>query len=170
MKRLIALAAIAWCFGAQSSAQFVEDALRFSTPGLAVGARSLGMGGAYTGVANDYSALFWNPAGLTQLQHGEFSFGLSHLNYLDGSTFVTNAQSLASNATKLNTLGIAYPAPVRRGSLVLAFGYQRQSDFTTGLSFKGFNPNSSIIQAWAPHGQPYPPDVTLAEDLKLAVA
>jgi len=170
MKRAIGVVAIVCCLSLQSFAQFVDDALRFSTPGLGVGARAMGMGGAYTGVASDYSALFWNPAGLTQLQYGEFSFGLSHTGYLDASTFLSNTQSLGSNAIKLNSLGIAYPVPVRRGSLVLAFGYHRQSDFTTGVSFKGFNPNGSIVQAWAPNGQPYPSDVTLAEDLKLAVA
>ena len=152
MKRLIGLlAALCW-ISFQSSAQFVDDALRFATPGVAVGARSLGMGGAYTGVANDYSALFWNPAGLAQMEYGEFSFGLSDLNYLDGSTFFSEGQSYSSNALKLNTLGLAYPVPVRRGSLVLAFGYNRQSDFTTGMSFSGYNPSGSIIQSWAPNG------------------
>ncbi len=170
MKRFIVLMTIVCSIGTPAFGQFIEDALRFSTPGLGVGARALGMGGAYVGVANDYSALYWNPAGLSQLQYGEFSFGLSHLNYRDGSTFLSGAQSLTSNATKLNSLGIAYPVPVRRGSLVLAFGYQRQSDFTTGVSFKGYNPGGSIIQSWAPNGTPYPDDVTLAEDLKLAIA
>ena len=168
MKRVFDILAIVCCVTAPSFGQFVDDALRFSTPGLGVGARAIGMGGAYTGVANDYSALYWNPAGLTQLQYGEFSLGLSHTNYLDGSTVISNTQSLASNATKLNTLGIASPVPVRRGALVLAFGYQRQSDFTTGVSFNTFNPNSSIIQSWAPNGRPLTPDVTLAEELALA--
>lgn len=176
MRRFLGAVVIVCCLNAQASAQFVDDALRYSTTGLGVGARALGMGGAYTGVANDYSALFWNPAGLAQMEYGEFSFGLSHTNYLDGSNFLTtNSSSLASNATKLNALGIVYPVPVRRGSLVLAFGYQRQADFTTGVSFSGFNPNSSIIQTpdpqtWAPNGATYPSDLTnnLAYQLYLA--
>jgi hypothetical protein len=35
------------------------------------GARALGMGNAFTGVANDASALYWNPAGLLSLQYKE---------------------------------------------------------------------------------------------------
>jgi hypothetical protein len=35
------------------------------------GARALGMGGAFTAVADDPSATFWNPAGLTGLQSSE---------------------------------------------------------------------------------------------------
>jgi hypothetical protein len=68
-------------------AQFKEDALRLGIQGFGVGARALGMGNAYTGVASDYSAVFWNPAGLAQAQYGEFSFGLSYLSNNDNSTF-----------------------------------------------------------------------------------
>jgi len=39
------------------------------------GARAAGMGGAFVGLANDYSAIFWNPAGLAQMTKA--SFGLS---------------------------------------------------------------------------------------------
>ena len=31
------------------------------------GARAMGMGGAYVSVANDPSAMYWNPAGLTKV-------------------------------------------------------------------------------------------------------
>lgn len=152
------------------ASQFPEDALRFATPGFGVGARSLGMGNAYTAVANDFSALYWNPAGLGQMEHGEFSVGLSHLNYKNNSEFFGVREPFSNNATTLNSLGLVYPVATRQGSLVFAFGFARQSNFTTGVSFSGFNPNSSIIQAWAPDGQLYPPDVTIAEDLALAFA
>ena len=33
-----------------------------------LGSRAMSMGGAYVGLANDYSAVYWNPAGLTQIQ------------------------------------------------------------------------------------------------------
>ncbi|MCP2604911.1 outer membrane protein transport protein [Candidatus Aminicenantes bacterium AH-873-B07] len=32
-----------------------------------IGSRALSMGGAYIGLADDFSAIFWNPAGLTQI-------------------------------------------------------------------------------------------------------
>jgi hypothetical protein len=35
---------------------------------IPVGARPLGMGGAYTAVANDINSPFWNPAGVTELR------------------------------------------------------------------------------------------------------
>jgi long-subunit fatty acid transport protein len=165
---IIALATL--FVGSQSFAQYPEDALRFATPGFGIGARSLGMGNAYTGVASDYSALYWNPAGLAQMHLGEFSAGLSVLNFQNNSTFFGAQQSYSNNSTHLNAFGVVLPVPVRRGNLVFAFGYDRNSEFTTGLSFSGFNPNSSIIQTYAQDGTAPPGDLSgnLAYQLFLA--
>ena len=52
---------------------------------IEVGARGLGMGGCFGALANDASALYWNPAGIAQLNQMELSFthtewivGISH--------------------------------------------------------------------------------------------
>ncbi len=135
--------------GTVGLAQSSVDALRFSTPGLGVGARALSMGGAYTGVASDYSALFWNPAGLAQLEHGEFSFGLSHLNFKDQSSYFNLSKSQSNNSTALNSLGLVFPVPVTRGSLVFAFGYNRESNFTTGVALERMNIADGVAQDFA---------------------
>jgi len=43
------------------------------------GVRSLGMGGAFTSVADDCSAFFWNPAGLAQLDHMQIGLMRAYL-------------------------------------------------------------------------------------------
>ena len=43
---------------------------------IGVGARGVAMGESFVASANDVSALYWNPAGLAQAVHGEFSVGL----------------------------------------------------------------------------------------------
>ncbi len=151
-------------------AQFPEDALRYSSLGIGVGARSLGLGTAYTGISNDYSAIYWNPAGLAQLQNSEFSLGLTHLSFNDKSTFFQNDKSFSTSSTKLNNFGVAYPFPTVRGSLVFAAGYNRINDYAGALSFAGFNPISSIIQYYAPDGLPTEknPAGNLAWELYLA--
>jgi long-subunit fatty acid transport protein len=83
-KRLLTIITLSLGLG-QAFAQFPEDALRLSTPGFGVGARAMGMGNAYTGVASDFSAIYFNPAGLAQLTRGEFSMGMSYLNAQDDS-------------------------------------------------------------------------------------
>ena len=40
---------------------------------LGYGVKALGMGSAFTAIANDGSALLWNPAGLSQLKQMEIS-------------------------------------------------------------------------------------------------
>src|ERR1041385_3310439 len=150
MKKIVTTTLFLLFLSTCGHAQFVEDALRYSSLGLGIGARSIGMGTAYTGIADDFSAVYWNPAGLGQLHLNEVSLGLSHLSYGNNSTFLGAQQSFTNSATNLNSLGLVYSAPTERGSFVIALGYNRQSDFTTGLSFEGFNPRSSIVQTWAP--------------------
>jgi long-subunit fatty acid transport protein len=153
-----------------SQAQYPEDALRLGTTGTGVGARALGMGGAYTGVASDFSAIYWNPAGLAQLQYSEFSAGISYLGTKDNSTFFGSSENYSNSGTALNSFGIVNKVPTARGSLVLAFGFHRQANFTSGMSFTGFNPNSSIIQTYARNGAQYPSDISnnIAYQLYLA--
>ncbi|MBI4534791.1 MAG: outer membrane protein transport protein [Ignavibacteriae bacterium] len=92
------------------------------------------------------------------------------MNNKDQSTFFGGLQSYTNNATSLNSLGFVYPVPVRRGSLVLALGFTRNNNFTSGLSFDGFNLGSSIIQTYARDGALYPSDLSgnLAYQLYLA--
>lgn len=44
-----------------------------------VGARATALGGAYRGVANDWSAMYWNPAGLTKVQGMHFGFSTERI-------------------------------------------------------------------------------------------
>ena len=48
--------------------------LNGSDIGLGIGARAIGMGGAFTAVADDASTIFWNPAGLAQIPDNQIFF------------------------------------------------------------------------------------------------
>jgi tetratricopeptide (TPR) repeat protein len=48
---------------------------------MGVGERAMALGGAYVGLANDISALFWNPAGLSQLAQHEVIINASLLRH-----------------------------------------------------------------------------------------
>jgi long-subunit fatty acid transport protein len=140
---LIVSAAFLWNLG---FSQTEVDAYRLSYLGLGYGARSLGMGTAYAAVANDFSAVYWNPAGLGQIQINEISLGLSHMSLDNTSTLFGTKESFSNSGTKFNTFGLVYPFPVTRGSLVFAIGYGRENDFTGALGFHGFNFQSSTIK------------------------
>lgn len=70
-RTLALLATLVIIIGSSAEAQLVVS----DTQGLATvpgtGARALGMGGAYTAVADDVTAAVWNPAGLALLDRPE---------------------------------------------------------------------------------------------------
>jgi long-subunit fatty acid transport protein len=156
----VAVLMVAGVLASTGWAQVPEDALRLSLSNMPVGARAMGMGNAYTGIANDFSAIYWNPAGLGQMEKGEFSFGMGYQKVNNTSTFFGEETPYSVSATTVNTAGLVMPVPVRRGSLVLAFGFNRGANFANPLSFGGFNPSSSFIQTSAPDGLQYPSDLS----------
>ena len=79
-----------------SAASFLE---------IGVGARAVAMGGAYASVANDASALYWNPAGIAWVNG--FQAELMHTEWLAG--------------TKFDYVGLVAPIPFLRSSFGVSF-------------------------------------------------
>jgi hypothetical protein len=69
-----------------------------------VGSRALAMGNAYTSVANDASALYWNPAGLPQIKRAELLGMYSVLSFDRLQMFV----SFANNFSDVIALGVGW--------------------------------------------------------------
>ncbi len=89
MKRALLTAAVltaacagAWAspFSSSNRGTTAADFLNF-----AVGARAAGLGGAYSSVADDATALYWNPAALTRIEH--HSAAVMHASFLDSSFY-----------------------------------------------------------------------------------
>ena len=126
-----------------------EDIFRNGTE-FGIGARAIGLGGAYVAVGDDYSASYWNPAALALIRRFEVSGGMTHLIRENGASFggqVTNDQF---SITRLKALGFAYPVPTYRGSLVFSFGYNRIKEYDANFAFNTFNPlpEDSVQQGW----------------------
>ncbi len=67
---------------------------------MGVGARALGMGSAFTTVADDSTASFWNPAGLARLEKNEGSFMHADLTMDRDYNFFNYAHVLKDKAGK----------------------------------------------------------------------
>lgn len=75
MKRLSWILLLIMLLGTMTPGVWAESAGRAGAfLKMGVGARALGMGSAYTAVADDSTAAFWNPAGLALLEKSEASF------------------------------------------------------------------------------------------------
>lgn len=110
MRRLIRLLLIALItlsgvsLQAQEVTKVGTTAAKFLS--IPVGARALAMGGAYTALANDASAIYWNPGGLAQVTTREVFF--MHSEWLADINFDHFALALGSG--NMGTFGLSVTA------------------------------------------------------------
>ncbi|MDZ7289754.1 MAG: outer membrane protein transport protein [candidate division KSB1 bacterium] len=149
-RKLMAFGILVSLFGWQSIASAQEEVFQRGVE-LGIGARSMGMGGAYIGIADDYSASFWNPAGLTQIRRLEGFGTLSHTQRKNDASFGSLSSVDELSTTRFNSIGLAYPVPTYRGSLVFSLGYHRIKPFDSSMRFEYVNmtPGDSVTQRWS---------------------
>ncbi|QTA85550.1 OmpP1/FadL family transporter [Desulfonema magnum] len=102
------------------------------------GARALGMGGAFIGVADDATAASWNPAGLVQLKWPEISVVGNWFHRTEDSTLGTVPESNESQSVSeqdINYLSIAYPFNLFNRNMIVSLNYQHLYDFTREWEF-----------------------------------
>ena len=135
-----------------------------------VGVRAMGMGGAFVGVADDFTAMYWNPAGLAQMQRREVEVSFLRNSRANDSIFNgTPGRSELTN-TRFGSLGFVYPYPVYRGSLVLAAGLTRIKDFDWSLNLKGEDQGLAADHALQHEGELALAGVSAAIDVSSAVS
>ena len=76
---------------------------------IGVGARAMGLGGSFTALANDVSTLYWNPAGITNINgfslavtHTEWFAEISH-DFVGVVYPLSSSDAIALNVVALNT-------------------------------------------------------------------
>lgn len=113
------------------------------------GARAKGMGGAFIGIADDATAVGWNPAGLAQLDRPEASavgvFNMSSFTNTWSYTGSVNFEGEEDNSAHHiapNFFSLVLPVKMSTRNLAFAVAYQRMVDFgevtsDTGTSASG---------------------------------
>lgn len=124
---------------------------------LGAGARAGALGGAYSSVADDPSALYWNPAALTQAQGHQATF--MHALYIESSFFDYLAYSHSLEDRGTLGIGVQYfsagsiPQTDETGSetgsftpndMAVSLGYGLKFDSLAGLSLGA---NAKFIQS-----------------------
>lgn len=123
---------------------YIPEEYFFMGNELGVGARAIAMGGAFIGVSDDYSASYWNPAGLGQIKRMEFNFGFSHNRLCSEAAYFGEKVDDKLKNTRLNSLGFVFPVPTYSGSLVFGVGYQKTRDYDNNFKINAFNPTNQL--------------------------
>ena len=142
MKKLLAgLVVMSVCanmgFAAFSSADLGTTSAAFLK--LGAGARPSAMGNCYVGIADDSTAIYWNPAGLAQIDAKNGTASLMHAVWFEEILY-----DWASYAVPIRNWGV-----FGIGVQYLSYGSIDQTD-NTGLNTGTFSPTDMAISlAWA---------------------
>ncbi|MCK5146060.1 outer membrane protein transport protein [bacterium] len=128
-----------------AAAQTTEEAVNILENSDGAGIRALSMGRAFVGVADDYSALYWNAAGLSQLKTSEIGGGFRTNKFNNEAIFQGETENEYEKFSHLSSAAFAYKFPTIRGGMGLALGFRRMKDFDDFLYFKGFNTQSNDL-------------------------
>jgi hypothetical protein len=116
-------------------AQQLQPAPTFDLLSSGYGAKALGLGGAFVAVADDLTAIYWNPAGLGQLEgiqfHGDYRFQADSdedfAAEIQPNVF-ESAQSHSISGNQLQSLSASYAILQKSFTIVPAFSWQRLSN------------------------------------------
>jgi len=103
------------------------------------GARAIGMGGAFIGMADDATAASWNPGGLGQLKLAEFSLITSCFHLSENINFGTNPEGSGKHSVfkleDINYISMVFPFEMLNYGMVIALTNQRLYDFFRNWEF-----------------------------------
>ncbi len=133
---------------------------------LPVGARASAMGGAYTAISDEASAVYWNPAGLVQIpklsavfmraqyvadinyQYAAYAHRLDYDSVIAGSVLLTDIGSISNTDISGNTLGSFTPRDqvftLAYSKAILEFS-DKDIDVSVGVSAKYIK--STIVES-----------------------
>ncbi len=116
-----------------------NNPIQISSPPVLVGsgARALGMGGTFIGIADDATAASWNPAGLIQLEKPEVSIvsaGFRMSEQFSSDLLPEIANTGEADDNNINYFSATYPFYFHR-NMVVSINYQRLYELKRGFSF-----------------------------------
>lgn len=148
---VLLLACTHWATG-----QGLTDVMRYSRQDPLGTARSMGMGGAMTGLGADLGAIWSNPAGLGLYRSSDIAFTLGVGAGGASTNYLGNSQVSAEPHLIVGQLGVALTMPMahsdwKRGTF--AVGYTPLQDFHQRAVWTGESDGNSITQQFAQQAQ-----------------
>lgn len=111
---------------------------------VGIGAKPMGMGGAYTAQADDTNAIIWNPAGLADIPKREIGLSYLELYGLVGYSFLAYAHHIDSVGTIAGSLSGSNDSEGSYQEVALFISAARQIMKSSRPDFGGFWSNLSL--------------------------
>lgn len=102
-----------------------------------IGARAMAMGRAHVALSSDFSAVYWNPAGLGFTPVREIQIGLEGIKLGTNTVFGSEDDDIAKTRMRLSHAGWVKAIPVEQGGFSFAIGYSSPITFDNAYSFFG---------------------------------
>ncbi|MBA3936276.1 MAG: outer membrane protein transport protein [Planctomycetes bacterium] len=110
---------------------------------IGAGARALGMGGAFTAVADDATANTWNPAGMAQLERPELAINGGY--YGRSTAIQGGGAGSKENDLALDHVSAVLPFFLFGFQQSVGVAWQRQFDFTRRLDFSAAGTSGTTV-------------------------
>ncbi|MBS1505107.1 MAG: hypothetical protein JSS79_00565 [Bacteroidetes bacterium] len=140
---------------------YAEEALMFSRINPGGSARIQAMGGAQVALGGDYSSSFSNPAGLGFFNKSEATLSLGTNFYNSKSNyFGTDTKDSKSNFN-IPGFSLVFHSDKNNGKFVsgnFAISFTRTNNFNQTFSYKGVNPDNSLIDYFMEQSSGYYPN------------
>ncbi len=114
-----------------------------------VGTKARGMGNNYTAIANDYSAVFWNPSGLAFVPVREVHAGMNIIGMATETSLGGTEKDYRKSRFGFSSAGLVRSLPTTQGGFAFALGYSLPYNFMDLSWHRGVDvyndPNSILI-------------------------
>ena len=137
--RLFICMVLSGSFPGNPHAQIAQTVTISSSPNpVGSGARALGMGGAFIGVADDATAASWNPGGLIQLETPEISVVGAYNHRTEDTTYAAFPEASGPqrvSTAEINYFSLALPFSLFSKNMIFSLNYQHLYDFNKAVSY-----------------------------------
>ncbi len=150
MKNIKYLFALLFIVPLFTTAQNMNDALRFSQAFHGGTARSMSMGGAFSALGADMSAMSFNPAGIALYRSSEVTVTPCFYTDKSEATFLQPGRLTSDNEYDFNLSNIGLVSPILSGSdagwVSINFGvaYNKRNNFNQNMIIDGTNNSNSL--------------------------
>jgi len=154
MKKIITTFFLGLLSTAFVPAQIIEDVALFNAQPLRGSARYLAMGGAFTALGNDYSALHLNPAGISVFKENQLGLSLGFGTLTMNNRFYNNSTNASLTTVNIENFGLNFKIKNSSGNrdwshFGFGISYQKLAEFDRQYTVRGFNDERSLSQMWA---------------------